>query len=196
MKINWSRLVAALAVSVSTFGVVNIPGQAVQLSDGTVAFTGAPRLEGASASQSAAYFWGSWYSFTITLPENAGEPLQKVAISQEDNVSYAHFDLRKTEAYEGTRRRSGRRLPIQDVTLDPNKRLITVLFDPPVSPGKTITIELYADRNPYAGGVYLYGVTAFPAGEKARGQFLGFGRIHIYDSYDTIFFRGPFRRWH
>lgn len=193
--LKWSRLAAALAVSLGTFGAAHLPARAVQLSDGTVAFTGVPILEGASASQNAAYFWGSWYAFTIAVPENAGEPLQKVAISQENNVSYAYFDLSRTEAYEGSRRRSGARLPVRNVTRDPETRLIMVEFEPPVPPGKTITIELYASRNPDAGGVYMYGVTAFPAGEKPRGQFLGYGRIHIYESYDRFFFRGPFRRW-
>jgi hypothetical protein len=187
MKINWSGMAAALAISVGIFGSAASPARSVQLGDGTVAFTGVPTLNGASASQTAAYFWGSWYSFTLTVPQNAGEPLQKVAISQESNVSYADFDLSKTEAYEGTRRHSGARLPIKDVTFDPKRRLITVQFDPPVPPGRTLTIELYANRNPETGGVYLYGVTAFPAGEKANGQFLGFGRIHIYDNYDTFF---------
>ncbi|HEY9294790.1 MAG TPA: DUF2808 domain-containing protein [Phormidium sp.] len=36
-------------------------------------------------------------------------------------------------------------------------------------------------RNPCFSGVYLFGVTAFPQGEKAHGQFLGFGRFHFYD---------------
>lgn len=191
MRKIWSHLAATLAISVGTLGAIVVPAKAVQLSDGTVAFTGAPVLNGASASQTAAHFWGSWYAFTVTVPENAGEPLQKLTISQEENVSHARFDVSKTEAYEGTRRRSGERLSIKDVTIDPKERLITVQFDPPVPPGKTITVELYADRNPDVGGVYLYGVTAYPIGEKSRGQFLGFGRINIYDSYDT-FFRGPF----
>jgi hypothetical protein len=193
--IRWFRLAAILAVSLPVLGTGVLSARAVQLPDGTVAFTGMPILDGASASQNAAYFWGSWYAFTITIPENAGEPLHKVTIAQENNVAYAYFDLSRTEAYEGSRRQSGAKLPIKAVTRDPERRLITVEFEPPVLPGRKITIELYANRNPDVGGVYLYGVTAFPAGEKPRGQFLGYGRIHIYDSYDSFGFRGRFRRW-
>ena len=54
----------------------------------------------------------------------------------------------------------------------------TIAFDPPVSPGTTVTVALRAKRNP-SGGVYLFGVTAFPAGERSWGQFLGYGRLHF-----------------
>lgn len=41
-------------------------------------------------------------------------------------------------------------------------------------------------------GVYLFGVTAFPAGEKSHGQFIGFGRLHFYnDGGSDIDFRSP-----
>jgi hypothetical protein len=55
-----------------------------------------------------------------------------------------------------------------------------VTFDPPVPPGKIITIGLRPTRNPLYDGVYLFRVTAFPPGEKATGQFLGFGRLQFY----------------
>jgi hypothetical protein len=34
-------------------------------------------------------------------------------------------------------------------------------------------------NNPQFDGVYLYTITAYPAGEKVRGQYLGFGRFHF-----------------
>ncbi len=192
---HWSRIGTALALSLGLWGTVSLTARAIQLTDGTVFFASPPRLEGASVSQNAAYFGGASYFFTLTVPETAGEPLQKVMIAPEVNVSRAYFDLSETQAYEGTRRRSGAKLPIRDVTITPENRGVTVTFDPPVPAGKTITIELYADRNPDTGGVYLYGITAYPAGEKAHGQFLGYGRIHIYDR-DRIFFSHPYyRRW-
>nr|WP_199755917.1 DUF2808 domain-containing protein [Chroococcidiopsis cubana] len=47
-----------------------------------------------------------------------------------------------------------------------------------MSPGTTVTVALRAKRNP-SGGIYLFGVTAFPTGEKSSGQFLGYGRLHF-----------------
>jgi hypothetical protein len=169
-------------ITAGLLGTANLSARAVQLSDGSTAFVQPPRLEGASVSQNAAYFFGARYYFTLTLPNNAGEPLQSITISPDPNVDYARFDPQNTKAYEGTRHRSETRLPIQTVAIDPKTRVITVTFDPPVAPGKTITLELFANRNPDTGGVYLYGVTAFPAGTQPRGQFLGYGRINIYDS--------------
>jgi hypothetical protein len=56
---------------------------------------------------------------------------------------------------------------------------VTLVFDPPISPGKTVTVALKAARNPLPGGIYLFGVTAFPPGENSSGLFLGYGRLHL-----------------
>jgi hypothetical protein len=189
MNIQRAVLRVVLAASIAVSAGVGLPGVAVQLSDGKTHFVHPPRLVGASTTQSAAYVWGARYYFTLTLPENAGEPLHQVVISQQEGVEFPYFDVRDTEAFEGTRDRSGAKLPLKQVAIDPGARTVTITFDPPVTPGRTVTIELYPVRNPFSG-VYLYGVTAFPAGEQPSGQFLGYGRIHIYDS-----FRGFHRPW-
>jgi hypothetical protein len=163
-------------------GVVGSPiAQAVQLADGTTQFVQPPRLVGATATQKAARFPGSTYFFTLNHLETAGEPLQKVTFVQEVSVDTVRFDPKRTEAFEGTFERSGAQLR-QTSMFDRQTRTMTVIFDPPVPPGKTVTIGLNAIRNPISGGVYLYGVTAFPTGDKPYGQFLGYGRISIYDS--------------
>ncbi len=59
---------------------------------------------------------------------------------------------------------------------------IRIAFDPPIAPGQTVTVSLQADRNPLQGGVYLFGVTAFPMGESNSGLFLGYGRVNIFDN--------------
>jgi hypothetical protein len=190
MKVSRSSLKLLAAFSIGLISLSSFPVRAVQLSDGTVSFVQPPRLDRASSTQKSAHFPGSTYFFTLTLPDNAGEPLQKVVITQEPSSDVVRFDRRYTEAFEGTADREGAKLPLKEVVFDRQARTVTVLFEPPVAPGKTVTIGLYAIRNPDVGGVYLYGVTAFPAGEKARGQFLGYGRIHIYDNWDSFF-----RRW-
>jgi hypothetical protein len=59
---------------------------------------------------------------------------------------------------------------------------ITIAFEQPVQPGQTVTVAVKSEANPTFGGVYLFGVTAYPAGESSLGQFLGYGRINFYGS--------------
>lgn len=182
-----SRLATALMLSVSLVGVslVGLIGgsaQSVQLADGKTYFIQPPRFERATATQKAARFWGSTYYFTLTVPQNAGESLQTVMITPEIAFDRVQFDLNQTEAFEGTTDREGAKLPLQTVTQDPKTQAIAITFNPAVAAGKTVTVGLYATRNPEAGGTYLYGITAFPTGAQAFGQFLGYGRIQIYDS--------------
>lgn len=172
-----------------------LPANAVQLADGKVYFTQPPRLVGASTTQNATYVWGATYYFTLSLAEDAGEPLQQVTIVQRPSPDYVRFDVEDTRAFEGTRRRDGTPLKLAEVAQDKETKAVTIRFDPPVPPGRTLTIGLRPYQNPTVGGVYLFGVTAFPAGEKPNGQFLGFGRLQFYDSgrdSTFLFRRSPF----
>ena len=170
-------------------GVIAAPAQAVQLSDGTVFFTAPPRFVGASSTDNSVYAWSVTYYFTLNHLENAGEPLQRITIVQDEGTDTVRFSPREIEAFEGTRNRLGPKLSLGEVTADHKSRTVTVNFNPPLPPGKTVTIALSPDRNPLSGGVYLFGVTAFPPGEKTHGQFLGFGRLHFYESGNSFFFR-------
>ncbi|MEP0980455.1 DUF2808 domain-containing protein [Leptolyngbya sp. AS-A5] len=171
---------------------VALPTQAVQVR-GTSYFTSPPRLVGASTTQNYVYAWSVTYYFTLDVPENAGEPLQRVTIAQNEGVDRVRFNLKDTEAFEGDRN-SNRKIGLGEVTQDDKTRAITVNFNPPVAPGKRVTIALEPYQNPAYGGVYLFGVTAFPQGEPAYGQFLGFGRISIYESHHSLFRFSPFFR--
>ncbi|HAX80610.1 MAG TPA: hypothetical protein DCY88_33435 [Cyanobacteria bacterium UBA11372] len=175
---------ASLAVSAAIWSVVGQSASAVTLSDGTVNFMGVPRLEGASTTFNQTYAWGATYYFTIFVPEDAGERLQRIAIAQTEGSDDIEFDLEESRAYEGKRRNRESEIPLIAAKPKDNRQTLEISFDPPVSPGKTVTIALKPVQNPRYGGVYLFGVTAFPAGEKARSYFLGFGRLHFYDSGD------------
>ena len=188
MNRHRSRLTTALMLSVGMVGLVGSLAQAVQLADGKTYFVQPPRFEGATATQKTAYFWGSTYYFTLTVPENAGESLQKVMITPDVAPDRARFDVTQTEAVVKTRDREAR-IALKDVTQDPKTHAIIVTFDQAVAPGGVVRIGLYATRNPDIGGVYLYGVTAYPTGEQPYGQFLGYGRIQISD---PSFFRHGF----
>jgi hypothetical protein len=123
----------------------------------------------------------STYQFTLTIPEDAGQPLRAVTITQATNVETVQFNVTRSRAFIG-RRAMGSEIQLASVGSDQpaNPGEATIVFDQPVQPGNTITIALAARRNPLGNGVYLFGVTAYPDGENGLGQFLGYGRIHFY----------------
>lgn len=172
---------ATLGVSAALLSTVEI-ASAVRLADGTVYFVQPPSLLSATTTFNHVYVWGATYYFTLNLPENAGEPLQQVSITQQEGVDDIEFKLKESSAFEGTRPHKGEKITIKAIRKEDERRTIIINFDPPVSPGKNITIALNPVRNPRFDGVYLFGVTAFPSGEKSHGQFLGFGRLHFYDN--------------
>ncbi len=172
--------VTTLALTAAIGGVVSEVTQAIELRDGTVYFAYPPDLVDATTTFKAVNVWGATYYFTISVPPNAGEPLQRVTITQREGADDIRFDLEDSRAFVGTRNRKGERLTLGEVTREREKKIVSVTFDPPVTPGKTVTIGLRPVRNPRFSGVYLFGVTAYPVGEKSHGQFLGFGRLHFY----------------
>ncbi len=187
------RVAVILAIAIATVAGIETytqkPSPAIQLRDGTVYFAQPPRLVEAATTYNEVYVWGATYYFTLSLPENAGEPLQQVTINQHQGVDNIRFDLKNSFAFEGTRSDKGQKFKLQDGASNQKSRTVTLRFEPPISPGQTITIGLKPKRNPAVAGVYLFGVTAFPAGEKSHGQFLGFGRLHFYGSrFNSIFF--------
>ncbi|MEH1826563.1 MAG: DUF2808 domain-containing protein [Nostoc sp.] len=178
-------------------GEVTLPvAQAVQLRDGLVYFVQPPTLVNATTTYKEVNVWGATYYFTINVPENAGESLQKVTIAQKEGSENIRYNLDDTRAFVGTRDASGglrlrkeTQLKLGPVTNDRDTRTVSVNFDPPVTPGQTITIALRPVSNPSFSGVYLLGVTAFPVGEKSHGQFLGFGRFQFYSNWGSWWFR-------
>jgi hypothetical protein len=181
MKFLFSKVLLSTTLALTAIsGTTPQMTQAVQLRDGTVYFIQPPSLVTATTTVNSVHAWGATYYFTINIPENADEPLQRVTIKQRDGSSNVRFRLDDSRAFEGTRDRRGTQLTLGEVTRDRETRTVNVTFDPPVAPGRTITIGLRPVRNPLFSGVYLFGVTAFPPGEKAHGQFLGFGRFHFY----------------
>lgn len=171
---------ATLAVTAGLWGISNPPTRAIQLADGTVHFEKAPELVAATTTFNSVDVWGATYFFTIAVPFNAGEPLQRVTIAQIEGLDNIRYNLKDSYAFEGKRSREGAKVKLGEVSIDRDKRTVSVNFDPPVPPGKTVTIALRPVRNPFSSGVYLFGVTAFPAGEKAYGLYLGVGRMHFY----------------
>ncbi len=158
------------------------PAEAVRLADGTVSFVEQPTIVDVSTTQSTARAWAATYYFSLALPQGATEPLQRVQIDQNQRFDLVEYRLRETKAFVGTRSRRGDPLVISDQVFDPKTGRLTVVFDPPIPPGTVFTIALRPVQNP-TDGVYLFGVTAFPAGEQVDAHFMGFGRLHFYSDW-------------
>ena len=164
--------------------LLTLTADAVRLRNGQTFFDYPPRLLRATTSSVAASMSGVTYYFTLCVPEHAGEPLQAVTITQRENRDTVVFQPSENRAFAGNRSRRGPALSLASIGgSQPSKsQEETVVFDPPVPPGTTVTIALKPKRNPDWGGIYLFGVTAYPAGENSSGQFLGYGRLTFYDN--------------
>lgn len=178
-----------LALSISAVSVLSfqIPSLGVKLPDGTAAFNKGPDLVDVFSTFSQVRVWGAKYYFTLKVPETSDEPLGKVVIQQRQGQDTIEFTLNQTIAFNGTHNDKGQKIPLASVVRNDDNS-IAVVFETPVSPGSLLTIGLFPKKNPDFGGVYLFGVTAFPAGEKAQGLYLGVGRLQFYDNSD-----GPYR---
>lgn len=154
-----------------------VPSLAVQFPDGRSSFDKSPRLVDMITTQRGVSVWSAKYYVTIDLPSDIGEPLQKVTIQQQKGFQDINYRLNQTFAFLGTHRNRGEEISIQSATIDEAQNLITVIFDPPVPPGKTVTIGLVPRRNPDYDGIYLFRINAFPVGEKPMGLSLGVGRL-------------------
>ncbi len=177
---------ATLTTLVSLWGIAPPSPQAMELVQGKVSFKTALSLISATTTYNETDMWGARYYFTLSLPENAGEALGKVTISQRQGFEDIRFKIKDTQAFKGTPRHQGVELTLKEVTKDSNSPAISVAFDPPVKPGTTVTIELRPVRNPSVSGSYIFGVTAFPAAENPYGLYLGVGRLHFYDSHPNL----------
>ncbi|MGF1515360.1 MAG: DUF2808 domain-containing protein [Elainellaceae cyanobacterium] len=181
---------ASLAIVTTLTAAIAAPLQAIQSSDGTVFFDRAPSLIDAFASnRTVASGSRVGYSFDLAIPEDAGEPLQRVAIAQLNGESDARdidYRLEDTQAFLGKHRRRGDELILGDVSFNDDTQTVTVTFDPPIPPGTDVTIRLRPERNPRREGLYQFGITAFPEGEPAHGQFLGFGRLQFFQRGDVF----------
>jgi Protein of unknown function (DUF2808) len=145
-------------------------------------FDHAPRLVRSSVSMSSARTPAT-YQFTISVPQNAGSPLQAVKVLQEKNVDTLSFNPDRSRAFLGDSFAGGTPVALSAIggqrPTDANE--LTVEFNPPIAPGQTVTVSLDVSQNPQLGGIYQFEVTAYPIGNNSPGLPLGVGRFNIYD---------------
>jgi hypothetical protein len=173
----------ATSVSKPTLPPVTTPSPTSTTTNNSVRtayFRQPPLFDYLGASSNSIRIPSATYYFTINLPENAQTPLQQVKIKQRSGLETIDFNLKKTVAHEGKRRQKEQKIQIKDVTRDSKTKTVSVIFDPPISPGKSITIALRAVQNPSSTGIYEFEVMAFPLGDKSRAQNLGVKRLSFY----------------
>ncbi|MEM9447260.1 MAG: DUF2808 domain-containing protein [Cyanobacteria bacterium P01_E01_bin.6] len=184
-------VLTSISLAFSAVGL-GLAAQGIQLADGTVFFEQPPSLRNATTTVRHVSAPNARYYFDLEIPSTAGEPLQRVTITQEGGSSFINqvrFEDSETQAFLGSRRRRGDDVAIASSIWDEASQTVTVEFASPVPPGTDVTIRLEPERNPRRAGVYLFGVTAFPSGEITHGQFLGYGRLHFSNSFTSRHFR-------
>ncbi|MCU0542624.1 MAG: DUF2808 domain-containing protein [Oscillatoriaceae cyanobacterium Prado104] len=152
---------------------------AVPRTDGTMTLAQS-RLVDTETAYIATSVREATYYFTLEVPATASQPLQQVIFTQIEGVETIRFDEKDSRAFEGTSDRKGQNLPVRLAPSDRQKDTLTVTFDRPVQPGKTVTIALRALRNPDYEGVYLFNLTGFPSTGQTNGQSIGVGRLQFY----------------
>lgn len=140
-------------------------------------FLKSPRLTRAASSFNSTRVI-STYFFAIQLPEDAGNSLQSVTINQQVNLETIRFFPEKSRGFLGDN--NGKPIEVQ-VELDQsnNQNQLNIFFSEAIKPGEMVTIAIRA-RNPLYGGIYQFGVTAYPQGNNPQPLYLGNGRIHFY----------------
>lgn len=179
------RQTAAIA-GASLFTLVAVGGSlssisAIQYSDGTVGFSYPPRLIESYATRNLVSDSNAIYYLSFDFPAAAAEPLDRVEIHLEQGHDITfRYRLDAIAAFAETP--EGRvPLPLGDITEDRGSRTLTIVFDPPALPDQPITLALRPVRNPRFGGVYLFGVKAYPVGEVTQPTCLGYARLSFYE---------------
>ncbi len=152
-----------------------------------VAFRKAPRLLDISTTFNEVRFRSAIYYFDITIPDDAGAPLQKVEIELRKGQDRIRYKLERTVAYLGTHRRRGDRLALETVSQDEKTEVISVVFSNSLPPGTTFTVGLKPIRNPDFDGIYVFGVSVFPQGENPFGLYLGSRSLYFRRGFDGFF---------
>jgi hypothetical protein len=176
----------AIAASTITLGIIAfIPSTSTfvnsyELSNGQTVFLKSPHLIRAAATDSSTGARSN-YQFTIEVPKNAGASLKAVTIVQKNSPERIKFDVSESKAFIGDSFAGGPTLALTSIGGEQpsEENSVTVAFDRPVEPGTTVTVSLRALHNPQFGGVYQFGVTAYPVGENSQGLYLGSASLHF-----------------
>ncbi|MDS3862375.1 DUF2808 domain-containing protein [Thermosynechococcaceae cyanobacterium BACA0444] len=146
-----------------------------QFADGTVFFNQIPQFLGAKTYDPITFTFRPKYYFTLVVPATSLVPLSRVQFKQISGNSTIEFLPGLNQALI-----KGSSSPIT-ITQVPNTpaRTNEFLLEPAIQPGQEVTLILTATRNPTVPGVYLFGVTVYPLGEKVIGNMTGTARLQF-----------------
>lgn len=176
----WSFSISLVAV-LGSFSPLTL---ALETKQSISYFSRSPRLVDLITTYRGARVGSPTYYYTIDLPNQSGEPLKTIIINQRQGFEEIDYYPNKTIAFQGTPNHRGQALTVEATTWDKTTDTMTITFNPPVSPGTLFTLGVKAKHNPQYGGIYLFGVTAFPAGNNPIALYLGSGRLH-FDGNDS-----------
>lgn len=176
MKLYQSTQLAL--VLIASMGLASAPLQALEAE--RTFFRRSPNLLDAYSTFSERLVNAAKYHFIFYLPETAGESLEKVTIQQRQGFEKIKFQPERTFAFVGQPNNRQQAIEISRAFTNPETQEIHVIFARPIPPGTTFTVSLKPRRNPRYGGVYIFGVRAFPCCSQSIGNYLGVGRLHFY----------------
>ncbi len=183
-----SRIILGTLIGLSSLlTVIANPSLGLKLKDGRTFFSQSPKLVNVMTTFAGTRIQRAIYYYTIDLPERSGQPLRYVTIQKRQGSEKIQYYLDKTIAFEGTPDHRGKALTVQQTQWDEATQTLTIILGTLVAPGTTFSVGVKSKRNPEYGGIYLFGVTAYPEGENPLGLYLGSGRIHFYGGDDGDF---------
>lgn len=174
---------ASLVIGAIAHIALHPTAQAIELANGTTAFVRPPQFLDAFTTNDSVMRRNATYFFTLDLPPDADAPLQSVVIVPQNLTRYLQpYRLEQTVAFEGTPGDSQNALGLGQVSVDEDTKAVTVEFDPPIAPGKLVTIGLRPQRNPRLDGTYIFRVTAVPEGDQPQTHIAGHGQLNFIDN--------------
>jgi Protein of unknown function (DUF2808) len=169
---------ASSLMLVATLSLIQSPARSVQVAS-SPNFVQVPQLVGIKSFEKGTGSLIATYYLTVTVPAQAGVPLQRLTLTQSQGTSPIQFIAEQTKAYQSQNRQA--QVGVKLIQQDLASRTTAIAFEPAIAPGQTVTIALRPTMNPAIAGTYQFGVTAFPEGDQVRGQFLGVARLQFYN---------------
>ncbi len=155
---------------------------AVQGAGGITYFEQVPTLDHASVAPRHTRMRGATLQVTVTVPAAAGEPLHQIQIDQTRNPESLRISAERIATIQADRwQNAATQVPTQVILPSETDQPIQLVFDPPITPGSTITIGFHPIKTPRTPGPYLFGITAFPIGDQPHAYFLGYAEVTFND---------------
>ncbi len=177
-----SRMMWAMVALVCAVVTTLLPVGAVELSDGSTMFTSPPRLVSFVTTENVTNRKNATYYVTVNLLPEAGEALKTLKVSLiEGRFTRLDYRTDDIEVFAGDRGDRQRDYAVDLAEYDEASQMLTIQLATAADPGQYLTFALKPVRNPTRAGVYLFEVTAAPAGENPVFQRAGTGRLNIFD---------------